>query len=76
MVITTDRLREWLGEIDWDIDAESLDNSVPLVEQGLDSLDMVTLFFFLEERLGIKIPDSEAAGLASLKDISNYLGSL
>lgn len=75
MVITLNQLREKLKEIDWEIDIEALDDESPLRDQGLDSLDMVTLFFFIEERFAIKISESEAADLISLKDFVGYLNS-
>lgn len=76
MEITAALLREWLSEVDWDIDVQKLNGSAPLAEQGLDSLDMITLFFFLEKKLGIKMPDSDVVDLDSLEDIAEYLGSL
>ena len=75
MKITLAQLRESFREIDWDIPVENLDDTAPLREQGLDSLDMITMLSFLEERFPIKIPDSDAAGLVSLKDIAEYLNS-
>jgi acyl carrier protein len=73
--MTTAELRERLKQIDWEIAVDTLDETLPLRDQGLDSLDMVTLFFFLEERFAIKIPENDAANLISLKDITRYLNS-
>lgn len=75
MEITVARLREILKDIDWEIQVDSIDETLPLRDQGLDSLDMVTLFFALEERLSIRIPDSETSGLLSLKDIAEHVNS-
>ena len=75
MVITLNQLREKMKEIDWEVDIDALDEASPLRDQGLDSLDMVTLFFFLEERFAIKIPENETVSLCSLKDIVGYLNS-
>ncbi len=75
MVITLNQLREKMKEIDWEVDSDTLDEASPLRDQGLDSLDMVTLFFFLEERFAIKIPENETVNLSSLKDIVGYLNS-
>lgn len=73
--MTTTQLRELLKEIDWEITVDTIDEYLPLRDQGLDSLDMVTLFFFLEERFAIKIPESAAMDLISLRDITEYLNS-
>ncbi len=75
MRTTAAQLRELLKEIDWEISVDTIDESLPLRDQGLDSLDMVTLFFFLEEKFAIKIPESDAVGLISLKDVTRYLNS-
>lgn len=75
MEMTTVQLREMLKEIDWEIAVDTIDETLPLRDQGLDSLDMVTLFFFLEEQLAIKIPEDDAVTLTSLKEITGYLDS-
>lgn len=75
MKMTTTQLREMLKEIDWEIAVDTIDETLPLRDQGLDSLDMVTLFFFLEERFKIKISENVSVSLISLKDISGYLNS-
>ncbi|MDA8239740.1 MAG: phosphopantetheine-binding protein [Nitrospiraceae bacterium] len=75
MVITLNQLREKMKEIDWEVDSDTLDEASPLRDQGLDSLDMVTLFFFIEETFSVKISDSDSTHLASLRDIAEYLKS-
>lgn len=75
MEMTTAQLREILKKIDWEIAVDTIDETLSLRDQGLDSLDMVTLFFFLEGRLAIKIPENDAVTLTSLKDITGYLNS-
>lgn len=75
MEVTVTQLREMLKEIDWEIAVDKIDESLPLRDQGLDSLDLVTVFFFLEERFSIRIPENDTAGLISLKDIAGYLNS-
>jgi acyl carrier protein len=69
------QLRETLQEIDWEVAVDSIDETLPLRDQGLDSLDMITLFFFLEERFAIKISENDTVNLITLKDISDYLNS-
>ena len=44
-----------------------------IVEQGVDSLDMLDFFLSLEENFGIQIPDKDIDQLKSLSDILNYL---
>jgi acyl carrier protein len=75
MEMTVAQLREMLKEIEWEIAVDTIDETLPLRDQGMDSLDMVTLFFFLENRFSIKITDDDAVNLISLKDITMYLNS-
>lgn len=42
---------------DVDIDVSELDPAVALTEQGLDSLDMMNVYFQLDEKYGITIED-------------------
>lgn len=44
-----------------------------IVEQGVDSLDMLDYFLSLEENFGVQIPDKDIDQLKSLDDILNYL---
>ena len=44
-----------------------------IVEQGVDSLDMLDYFLSLEENFGVQIPDKDIDQLKSLGDILNYL---
>ena len=73
MNITMANLREKLREIDWEVDVDSLKDEAPLVEQGLDSLDMITLLFCVEKEFPVKIPDDDVDGLKSLKDFVAYI---
>lgn len=45
-------------KLDLDIkEPESIDASVPLQDQGIDSLDMMNLYFELEDQFAVKISD-------------------
>ena len=53
--------------------SKDLSANIPLKEQGIDSLDMMTLFLNLEEKFGVKIPDAEIDNLVSIDRIAEYL---
>ncbi len=57
------------------VDFESLDHSESLAEQGLDSLDITTILFAMEERFEIRFAeeDLEQGNLASINDIVAYI---
>jgi acyl carrier protein len=54
------------------IDVDRLKASIPLNEQGMDSLDISVFMFELESKLSIPIPTSEIGSLHSITDFVNY----
>lgn len=48
---------------------------VPLVSQGLDSLDMATLMFALESKHSKVIPPEKSARLRTIADIVAFLNT-
>lgn len=57
------------------IDPKTLDPLEPLSEQGLDSLDMMSILLAIEERFGIKISeeDIDQGKLYSINGIISYI---
>jgi acyl carrier protein len=57
------------------VDIEELDHSESLSEQGLDSLDLVTILFSIEEKFHIKIPEEDIneGKLSSMNSIVSYI---
>jgi len=57
------------------VELKELDHSVSLSDQGLDSLDVVTILFAIEEKFRIKIPevDIDEGKLNSINAIVEYL---
>lgn len=69
-------LRDELGRIAPEIDFDGLDPTVDLREQvDLDSMDFLNLLTALHQRLGVDIPESEAAELATIADAVAYISS-
>ena len=54
---------------------DSIVDDLKLVDQGVDSLDMASLYLKLEEKFHIKIPDSDLHMVQSINDIVIYLES-
>ncbi len=42
---------------------------------NLDSLDIVELMMKMEDEFGVEIPEEDAEGLKSVKDVVTYLGN-
>lgn len=60
------------------VDLEELDHSESLSEQGLDSLDLVTILFTIEEKFSIKIPEEDIneGKLSSINSIVSYINEV
>jgi acyl carrier protein len=52
-----------------------IDVKVPLVAQGLDSLDVATLMLALESKYNRTIPPEKAARLRTVADIAAFLNT-
>ena len=74
MNVTATQIKEIISaDVDPEIDVASLEEAVPLTEQGIDSLDMYTLFLSVEEKLGVAIPDDDIEKLNTIDDIVKYV---
>ena len=61
LVITAKDVLYILQESNDNIDTESLDHDRDLTEQGVDSLDMTSVLFAIEERCSISISEEDIA---------------
>ena len=72
----SDRQKEILTEIVIDqlqIKKEKIVPGITFDELGADSLDKIELIMAVEDEFGIKIPDSEAEKLITVKNAVDYL---
>jgi acyl carrier protein len=67
-----------MEENEINVELEELDHTVSLSEQGLDSLDVVTILFAIEEKFRIKIPEEDIneGKLSSVNAIVSYINEL
>lgn|GEM_PF-1677064 len=71
---TLDQLKELMKEIDMLRDkVDSLDPNKDLATQGIDSLDMLSVFLLLQEKFNIEIPDEDIPKLNTLNAIVEYV---
>ena len=73
MTVTVDEIREIIEKADTMADMESLENDVSLSDQDVDSLDMANIFLLIEEKYGVKIPDTDTGKMTSVDEIVAYL---
>lgn len=58
------------------IDPSKITSETTFVDDlNLDSLDIVELMMKMEDEFGIEIPEEDAEGLKSVKDVVTYLES-
>ena len=76
MEITEKDIKDLMKQIDIIKDSiDSIDAEVSLIEQGIDSLDMLNVYLLIEEKYNIKIPDEDIPKLTSIKNIVDYIKS-
>jgi acyl carrier protein len=76
-MISSKEIVSIIADSDIDVDTEKLDHNEDLTKQGLDSLDMSTILFALEERFSISVSDEdiEANKLSSIDKIVQYVNA-
>jgi len=76
-MISTNDILDIMRDGETRIDIDELNHDERLTEQGLDSLDIISLLFALEELFQIKIPeeDIDQGKLNSINSIAEYLNT-
>lgn len=73
-MISEDKIVELIKKADIQLETE-LDPKLSLSEQGIDSLDMATLYLSIEEELGVSIPEDQEEKLTSIQEIVKYVNA-
>jgi polyketide synthase 12 len=79
IVPSADDIQDWIVQKlskQMRIDREEIDLDVPLVELGLDSMQLVVLVGDLEDWLGIKFSENPLIEHPTMKLLSQYLADL
>lgn len=74
-MITRTDLNDAIRSLELRTDPERLADDPSLRDQGFDSLDVVNLFLFFEERHGIKVSDQEVDDHQSIAAILRLINS-
>lgn len=74
-MITNEDVLQALEGIDVSTPIADIKVDVPLVQQGLDSLDHATLMLALESKYKRSIPPEKSARLRTIKDIVAFLNA-
>jgi acyl carrier protein len=70
---TTEDIKALLGYVLSTSALSSIDANKPLTQQGIDSLDLMTLLMSVEDRYGIVIPTERIGSLRTLSDVVGFL---
>lgn len=71
MKATTENIKAIIIEIVGE--SVELEDALPLAEQGVDSLDAVSIYLRIEETFGIKIPDEDLEQIGDIEAIVRYI---
>lgn len=71
-MITEHQVRQALGKVRENLDAEALPADADFGEAGLDSLDHASLLLELQERTGVVFPDGAEGELTSIRAIVDF----
>ena len=74
-MVTTEDIVRVMKTSSLEVPAAGLQAEVPLVKQGLDSLDMAELMLAVEKEYKKAISLEQAARLRTLKDIVDFLNA-
>ncbi|WP_394831342.1 acyl carrier protein [Pendulispora rubella] len=72
-MVAKERIQRLFDAAEIQVSASTLDESAPLAQQGLDSLDMANLLFQIEQACKSTIAPEESARLRTLGDITGYI---
>ncbi len=74
-MVTPEEVITAMAEAELSTSVSNVQVDLPLVLQGLDSLDMATLMFALESKYNRQIPPEKAARLRTISDIVKFLNA-
>ena len=73
MNVTSDALKEIFKQYEISLNCDELRDDINLYDQGVDSVDTMSILLGIEERLGIKISDNDASELRTINDFLVYI---
>jgi acyl carrier protein len=73
VMINDEEIVEALDDAGIDYDSTSYDPEKPFRNNGIDSLDVMSLFLAIEERHGVKFSEAEATAIQSPRQLSTAL---
>lgn len=75
MKATVENIKAVIEQADVLGDANEMRYDIPIIDQGVDSLDMANIFLLLEEEFDIKIPDEDLSLVQSIDQIVEYVNN-
>ena len=75
MQATIENIKDIIAEAETLGDGNHLKIDTPLIEQGMDSLDIVNVFLLIQEKFDIEIPDDDYIQLETIDKIVEYINT-
>ncbi len=75
MAITVQNILDILSSVNTNANISNIDPDKPITDYGLDSLDMMNLYFQIEEKLGVSVnvdENTDTSQLLSINQIIEY----
>jgi acyl carrier protein len=70
MMATVTDILALVGELQLPVDMSTLNAEASFKENGIDSLDLMTIFLAVEEKFQLKLSDAELEEIHSLADLA------
>lgn len=74
-MITSQDIVQLIKAADIEVDPAALRDDLPLTDQGVDSLDMATVLFHVEQEYTLVIPAEDSARLRTVRHLVEYVNA-
>lgn len=75
MKATAEDIKKIISEAIPLFNSDSIVSDIPIGHQGVDSLDLTSIYFLLEDKFGIKIPDEDMNQVQTIDAIVKYFNN-
>lgn len=74
-MVEVNAVTELIRTLGIDIDMSKFDPRKSFDENGIDSLDMMSIFLAVDEQLGVKLSDDDLAGVTSVVELVKVINT-
>ena len=74
MTPTAESIKEIIASLDL-LDVAELKNDVAFGDQGIDSMDRASIYFEVEDKYGVKLPENEEEQYGSIEGLIKFVSN-